>query len=253
MILVDYRQGSHELVEPLASLGLDVVETTLDFGDVAFEGRGVGGTSVLVGIEFKKLAELVGSMRTGRLQGHQVPGMCDEHAGYDYRWLLIEGELLYDQQGRLLQKRVRRGRTELSLMPGSMRIGEFLKRLHVMYLCAGVVPIWAKDRRMTLTQIEMLYRTWTDADLDDHKSHLATYTPPSIVPLNNFRSVVQKLPGVGPAVSLAAQKKFKTLRRALTAGPDAWAVLELVDKNRKSKHLGMKVARTIEETLTHEH
>ena len=68
MILVDYRRGSHELKAPLLALGLPVEETTLDYGDLLFEGRGEGGKPVTVAIEYKKFGELMTSMRTGRLQ-----------------------------------------------------------------------------------------------------------------------------------------------------------------------------------------
>ena len=106
VIFVDYRAGSHELVAPLKALGLPVEETTLDAGDVAFSGRGEKGKEVLVGIEYKRLSDLISSLRTERLQGHQLVAMSE--AGFDYSWLLIEGELLYDSRGRLQRRTSRR-------------------------------------------------------------------------------------------------------------------------------------------------
>ena len=249
MILVDYRQGSQELVSPLAALGLPVDETTLDFGDVAFEGRGAAGAHVNVGIEFKKLGELIGSLRSERLQGHQLPGMC---AMYDYRYLLVEGELHYNRQGTLVQtSKFRRG--EPAPMPGNMTIGELVKRLHVLQMCAGMTTIWSRSRKETLLQIQLLYRVWTDTALDEHKSHLGDYTPPSTVPLSPFRSVIQKFPNVGRAVSAAAQSEFRSIYRAVNATTEEWAELQLADKHGKLKRFGTKNAESVMEVIHREH
>ena len=246
MILVDYRQGSQELIAPLKRLGLPVDETTLEFGDVAFEGRGIKGAPVSIGVEVKKLPELVASLRSGRLQGHQLPGMCQS---YDYRWLLIEGDLQFDQKGALLR---RAGRRSWAPIPGQMSIGELFKRLHVMHLCAGLVPLWAADQRATIVQLEMLYRVWTDVDLDEHNSHLGTYRPPSILPLSPMRTTLQTLPQVGPAASLAAQKKFKSIKRAVNANTDEWASLLLVSPE-KTRVFGKKHAEFVTVALEEKH
>jgi ERCC4-type nuclease len=77
MLLVDSRAGSRDLVKPLAKvLGTDnVEETTLDFGDVAFTGRGPNNTPLDIGIEHKQVADIVACCRDGRFAGHQLPGM----------------------------------------------------------------------------------------------------------------------------------------------------------------------------------
>ena len=91
MILVDTRAGSNELIEPLLKAGLPVEEATLEFGDLAFLGRGEGGKKLTIGIEHKKMGDLVQSMTGGRLAGHQLPGMLGM---YDRCWLIAEGDWL---------------------------------------------------------------------------------------------------------------------------------------------------------------
>jgi ERCC4-type nuclease len=250
MITVDFRQGSHDLVEPLRRTGIEVYETEtpdeMPFGDIAFEGRGEKGKRVQVGIEFKKIEELVGSLRTGRLQGHQAPGMQD---AYDFRYLLIEGELLYDKRGRLLR---RVGKRDFRPMGGGMGVGEFLKRLFVLHLRWGLNPLWARTRRDSLMLIEMLYRTWTDQDLDEHKSHLGIYQPPHIVPLSPFRQTVSSasFPGISIRKSLAVEKAFKgSLRRAVNAPTEEWAEIEVLDKKGAKKRLGTKIAAKITDQI----
>ena len=75
MIWVDSRIGSKDLAAPLTRLGLPAELTTLPFGDIAFEGQGDDRGPLTVGIEFKVLTDLVQSLRSGRLVGHQVPGL----------------------------------------------------------------------------------------------------------------------------------------------------------------------------------
>lgn len=246
MILVDYRDGSKELAEPLKAAGLPVEVVTLDAGDVAFEGRGEGGKAVMVGIEYKKLSELVGSLRTERLQGHQLNKMRDPDSGYDYSWLFIEGELHYDTTGKLLRKGWFHGKPQLKPLPGGMTVGELLRRIYVLHLCGGLNPWWTQTRRDTVTAIEILYRTWTDVDLDKHKSHMGIYDAPTLVPISRFRQCVMKFPHVGVKASLAVEMQFNgSLREACNASVDEWAELQTVDDKGKLRRIGNSYAEQI--------
>lgn len=246
MILVDYREGSKDLIKPLQKRGLPVTEADLDAGDLAFVGRGEGGTPVSIGIEHKKVADLVQSIRTERLQGHQLGKM---RAEYFMSYLFIEGELLYDERGRLL-RRSRHGRPKV--MPGSMGIGELLKRVYVLQLCGGLHPWWSATQRDTVLALEMLYRVWTDTDLDKHKSHIAVYQPPPPVPISQLRQTLCSLPGVKVAVSKAAEQTFGSIRAAVNAPVKAWAALETRDARGQTRRFGERHAQTVVNALTHQ-
>jgi len=226
MLLVDNRAGSRELVKPLRSLGLPVEETRLDSADVMFEGRGLGGVSILVGIEYKKLGELVQALRTERLQGHQLLKMRgaetpEEAPLYEFAYLLIEGSVLVDRQGYLMKKG-KYGRPP-SRLGGSMTENELDKRLATMHRCAGLCPLWVTDQRRACAQIAAWYRTFTDRDLDQHVSHIAVYRPPSLVPISEFRTFVQSLDGISFKTSLAVERHFKgSIRAAVTASRAEW-------------------------------
>src|SRR4051812_5465590 len=112
MLLVDPRAGSVNLIEPLRAQGLEVVETHLESGDVGFIGRGEGGVPVHIGVEYKTLSDCISSMRTGRLEGHQLLGMRADPPLYDFAYLLIEGTPLV-QNGQLMERRFKRGRAEV--------------------------------------------------------------------------------------------------------------------------------------------
>src|SRR5262245_5878451 len=87
MIRVDSRSGSGELSPYFEPYGLVVEKTHLDYGDFDFEGSGPKGKCGVV-FERKRIEDLVDSMQTGRLSGHQLPGICEN---YDYGYLIIEG------------------------------------------------------------------------------------------------------------------------------------------------------------------
>ena len=248
-VLIEDAAGSRELAGPLGNRGIPVKLAPLGsiIGDVAFSGKGEGGSPVWVGVEYKKLGELVSSFRTERLQGFQAPRMARE---YDFRYLLVEGSITADDQG-LLQVVRRRGGSKP--MPGRMTVSELYKRLYVLHLMYGLNLLTTLNQQQTLAALLALYRTWTDVALDEHKSHLAVYTPPSLVPLSQFRVTVQSLPGVGRAVSKAAQAQFKTLRGAINATAQQWAALTTTDRTGKTRKFGINHASKLVEELTHDY
>ena len=242
MIAVDYREGSKDLIEPLQALGLDAIETDLPFGDLAFTGRGNNDKPVEIGIEFKTLNELVQALRSGRLQGHQVVGMSQ---AFDYRYLVVEGELIVDRQGKLLRRAGRR-----FFKPLGMSVDELFKRLHVLQLRAGLMWTILDSRRLVLDYIRTLYRTWTDKALDEHESHIAIYNPLDLEGVSQFRRTVSTLPGVGLKVSSAVEETFGgSLRKAFTSGPTQWGEIVTLDSNGKTRKLGHKIAERIEEAI----
>lgn len=239
MLLVDPRAGSAELAAPLRRMGLEVDDSQEIPADIAFTGKGDGGRPVTIGVEFKKLGENVASLRSGRLCGHQLPTMR-EH--FDYCWLLVEGELLYDKQGRLQR---RAGKRTLKPLPGSMGVSEYLKRLLVLHLRGGLNPWHSNNRQDTLKFIEVLYRTWTDVALDDHKSHLAIYQAPTLIPVSKTREAFNAWDHIGYTISKAVEDKFGCVRKAANASVEEWAAITTTDRNGGKRKLGMKDATKI--------
>lgn len=204
MILVDAATGSNELADPLRRAGLPVDVTHLEFGDVAFGGRGEGGSPLYIGIELKKIGEFVGSLRSHRFQGHQLLGLCKD---FDRRYLILEGDFHHDSQGRAVTFRQRRPRP-LHGAASAMALEQEILNIQTR---GGVWVRHTTGRRDTLRVIEATYRYWTDKDLDQHKSHLALYAPDFdkglLTPTSDFRKIVALvLPGCGLAVSKAIEE-----------------------------------------------
>lgn len=97
MILVDDRDGSRDLLECTALRGIGVLGR-LDFGDVMLTGHGPDASTIVVGVEVKSVSDLLSSISTGRLGGHQIPGMLKM---YDYSWLLVHGSVRPGSNGEL--------------------------------------------------------------------------------------------------------------------------------------------------------
>ena len=243
VVLIDSRVGSKDLAEPLRKLGLEVEVTTLDFADVAFEGRGEHNAPVDIGIELKIVPDLISSLRSGRLSGHQLPGLTGPKSVYEYAWLLIEGQWRADRHGMLIKWKREDGWKKLH---GSMRLGELQKTLLTLELQGGL-HVHRSDRRVgTLRFITSLYHWFTDKALDQHRSHLAIHTPHSFIPISPFRQVVAQLPGVGIKTSRAVEQCFEgSLTRAVNASVEEWAGVTTKDEKGRERRLGMKVAERI--------
>jgi ERCC4-type nuclease len=101
MVLVDQRTGSIELVPFLEREGLTARITSLQFGDFAFDGRGPGERLIAVGIERKRIRDLLNSIRNGRFAGHQSIGL---RSCYECIFLIVEGILRPHPQSGLLEE-----------------------------------------------------------------------------------------------------------------------------------------------------
>lgn len=224
MLLVDYRAGSKELIKPLTKvLGADkVTEATLDFGDVAFHGRGLKNVPLDIGIEFKTIADIVQCCRDGRFSGHQLPGM---RKTYDYSWLMIEGEWRHDQTSGLITQNYGSYRGWRAI-PGKMRASEFEKHLLTFELCGGVHVRYTNSRADSVRAIVELYRWWTDRSLDSHTSHLAIHTPVTLGTVSDVRKALMSWPGVGLKLGKVAEKTFGSVEKAASAAVQQWADLE---------------------------
>jgi ERCC4-type nuclease len=224
VILVDGRAGSKELVKPLLALGLPVEETTLDYGDLCFSGRGEKGTPLMIGIEHKKLPDLLQSLTSGRLAGHQMLGMLDT---YDRGWLIIEGDWHNDSSGKVTMWK---GRGKRASVKGAPPAVELEKRILCLETRGGFRVRICPTRKDTLRFLTALYRFWTDVDLDQHRSHLALHSPDLdrqlLVPISLKRQLAAQLPGIGYTRSQAVDRHFKSIWEMVNAPAEAWREIE---------------------------
>lgn len=221
-VMVDAAVGSRELVKPLCALGLPAELTHLHAGDVAFMGRGWKGRPIGIGVELKKISELAGSLETGRLPLDQAPKMLK---AFEHSWIVVEG-MWRTPRGRLVtlgrhgRPRETRGRLsgdELEKQMLTLEIG--MTEPGERYLRTRYVP----TRADTLRFIVSLYRWWTDKDMDQHKTHVGIYRPPTLIDISQFRQTVATLPGIGVKRSLEVEQFFVgSLELAFAASRERW-------------------------------
>jgi ERCC4 domain len=247
LILVDDQGGSKgrkgtilELLNPLIAAGLPAVTARLDSADLAFLSK----DGLDIGIELKRLdggsTDLIQSLRSGRLSGHQLPKMLGPQGAYDYGFLIIEGMWQQDDDGQVV---VYRGKKQGWIKaPGRMFASELEKRLLNLELKYERLTIKdCNSRRDTIRFISNCYRYWMDKSFASHTSHLQVHDAPTIQPVSEYRAFYMRLPNVGYALSLAVENHFKGgPRQAVCAGVAEWAEITTGEKK-----LGLKRATEI--------
>lgn len=225
MILVDNREcqagkGEPGLYEDLKKTNLPLQLDRLDGGDIFFVGRGPKGVEVSVGVEFKKCKDLFSSLRTNRLQGHQL----HELQVYDFRFLLIEGDWRANDAGQVC---MRSGFKDWAPVAGGFRAAELDKTLLGLTLRGGVHIKEVSTRRESVRWITSLYRNFTDVAWDDHSSHIGLYRPQGFTKPSPFCNFVAGVPGIGLKRAKAVEKYFgASPRRAVAARADEWSQVD---------------------------
>jgi ERCC4-type nuclease len=239
-IYVDPRAGSKELLAPLVRMGVPAEDAVLLFGDLAFVSR----DKHPIGIEFKSVGECISALRSGRLVGHQLPGMLGPQGIYDAAWLLVEGDWSIGTDGLMCERR-RGGCVSIA---GHMPASEWHKRLLTLDIKHGLHVWTTRTRAETLRWIVDTYRWYTDARLDDHDSGTTLYQRPmgiGFTAISEFRRSVATFPGVGTKWSSAVEKAFNgSLRAACNASASEWAAL-----SQNDRCFGMKSAERVVEYL----
>lgn len=250
MLLVDYREtepvkkGDHDLARSLRNVGMTVVSPIkLDFADVAFQGRGEKDTSVEVGVELKTLPDAISSLRTGRLAGHQMPGLFDLY-GHNV-WVVVEGNWSTNKAGIIVQQHWHGRRPEWRTVKGKMSGDELTKRLLTLELQYGCHVHFSTSRRNTVSFLVSLYRWWTDKSLDEHRSAMVAHIPSTVVPISAERRALAMWPGIGLEWSRAALATFGSVGRAAAAGVAEWAKLETTDRKGHTRRLGTPIAEKL--------
>lgn len=240
MISLDCRTGSKELAPKFLPFGIQVQTATLPYGDLAFEGNGPSGRCSIV-IERKRIEDLIASMQSRRLSGHQLPGMAET---YDYCYLIVEGMWRPDQDGCV---QTGWGRLDGSVHWGGgwiypkgkkpMHYRAIDNYLSTLELQAGVIV------RRTLTADETvfvavdLYHWWNDKQWSEHSAHVAVYAPadPKLGPGRRIHLAMREvslcekwamqLPGIDAKARQVAQH-FHSAQAMANAGVSDWIAIQ---------------------------
>ena len=208
MILVDSRIGSKELVPYIQRMGVKSQGTQLEFGDACFEGNGPNGR-IVIGVERKKIGDMLNCIEDARYAGHQRPGMLSM---YDRNALIIEGVWKPDTTTGYLMECI----AELTWKPYQYRYQKARYGTLFRYLLsiqiAGTIVVQSRNEEHTAYNIVELYHYFLKK-WDQHTSLMET-AKLNLPSLNGRPSLVRRwaadLDGIGVKHSLEAEKVFKT-------------------------------------------
>lgn len=230
MILLDDRVGSKELLPLFRPLGIDVELTRLESADMAFCGLGPDG-DCMVGIERKRVTDLLQSMREKRLSGHQLPNLLRD---YEYVFLIVEGMW---KPGRAGEIQNYQGGAWKSLYTGGkpMLYSEADNYLNGLSLRAGVQVKRSYTPEETVAQTVNLFKNF-QKKWKDHHAHSQVYAPVPSPKKAQFRprdlseseklcrDMAAQIPGVDRKCEMIMDH-FKTARRMFEASPLEWKQL----------------------------
>lgn len=210
-------ERAEEYISGLRRLGVPATLGRLEFGDVAFEGWGLDGGKVAVGMELKSITGLLTDMTTGRFAGHQVPGL---QRTYRYRYLVLEGAHRPAPDGLL---EVGRGAQWVPSSPRLMFM-DLYKYINDITVQGGIHVLRAFGKTETIHMIAAQYQSWTKP-WDKHKALRTFNEASSVVTLYTptlARLWAKDLPGIGWEKSEDVERRFKTGLKMALAPVEAW-------------------------------
>jgi ERCC4-type nuclease len=195
-------------------------------GDFAFMGHGPEG-ACLVGIERKRVRDLISSIESGRLAGSQLPNMLKV---YQVNYLIVEGWYRPNHNNLCLELPAGKGKWRDTIWQD--------RRMHYLALDAflntvrmksPVQVIKTRTPHETAMEIHILHH-WFQKDWEKHKSHLRfPYENPERVQTtrpNLCRRWAKELDNIGWERSKEAEAVFQT---AHGLGNATVEKLELID------------------------
>lgn len=227
---IDPRAGSGDLAPLLKQRGVKEVSLTqMAYGDVAIDGNGPEGMPIAVGVEVKKLDDLLQCIGNGRLVGHQLPGMFE---CYDVVWLLIEGIWREGREGLI---EVPRGGGWMPVRAANGSGMALSLRGFTMTLehKLGVKIMWTGTRGQSVDWLYHLNRWWTAKEWEEHKAHLQFDNSQAIALLRKptlVQRMASQLPGIGADRSKKVAKRFHNVVDMVMAGHKDWQEIEGIGK-----------------------
>jgi len=235
------RGGSHDLGPRLIELGVLVDTAVLDFGDVMFLGEGPSGP-VTIGVEVKTIGDLVNGIQSGRLAGHQFPGLRE---AYDRVYLIVEDVSRLGRKSGLLE--VPRGGAWRPLKAGRPVFWADVERFLVGATEAGI-PHWrTRSTEETARVIGQVLVPWWQKPYDQHAIGNVLYEPPTLQltkedeVTQRVRRAAKVLPGIGNDRSKTVAQAFRSIWNMIALSTEAdWSAIP---------GIGAPMARSIREAI----
>lgn len=218
-----------ELCDLLSGCGVSPSIEQLEFGDFQVACHVSYGEDTTVGVELKRVEDLVDSMRSNRLAGHQIPGLLRQH-GPGRVWLVIEGQYRARRISGLVEVPRGPGRW-VPLDRGTRPVfwGDVQAFLTSAQVEAGIHVCQSRTPRETARLVASLARWWGKPK-DAHRTFKGVYDAPApglllrdLDPQTRFlRDVVKGVPGMGWGRSETVVAAFGSVGAMLDATEKDW-------------------------------
>jgi ERCC4-type nuclease len=231
MILVDPRIGSAEVQPLLEAQRLKTTIQHLEFGDFAFSGNGPEGP-IMIGIERKRVRDLLSSLRTGRFAGHQLPGLLKI---YDWCYLFVEAILRANPESGVLEEGGHHSWVPVRLGESGFTYRDLENHLTTLECRAGACFRVRRTSSIesTASSVGNLWHYWNDKEWDEHRSHLSLNLTSEygwIVKPGLLRRVAAQLTSIGWEKSGAISHRFGSVREMANAEEKDWLEIPGVGK-----------------------
>lgn len=228
---VDPRAGSGPLFPLLQARGVPGVHLgPLDYGDMAIVGNGPEGCPVSVGVEYKKLPDMLQCIDNGRFVGHQLPGMLNH---YDVIILLVEGIWRERSDGIIEVPHGSNGWSQIRVGNGSAMSSGLEGFLNTMQFKVGIKVLRTGTTSQTVHALYHMNRWWTTKEWEEHRAHLAFDNSQALALIrkpNLVRRVAKELPGIGMGRSGPVAKRFASVLDMAMAEAEDWQQIEGIGK-----------------------
>lgn len=272
VLFVDDRTGSHDLAPHLRQLitpTSHVCLCRLDSADVAFAGNGPDPRyPIEVGIEVKRLGDVLQCIQDGRFAAFQLPRM---HEHFNYSWLVVEEEIRADPKTGIIQKRItktpkqkgkRKPKPVTSWVPVISGPGKYVMYRDLMHwlttidVVGGVRVVNTLDRASTALWIASLY-WWWQKDFKQHRSLKVFHEHTDDMRLNRVAMVAKAFDGIGYDRAKNISRHFSSPIEFINAPIDRLQnipstrdpIMKTSNNDGLSKVLGKKLYEQIRENV----
>jgi ERCC4-type nuclease len=235
MITIDRRQGSGELLRLFPAGRANIGD--LEYGDFSLLGNGPGGIPVFIGVERKTLSDLINSTLSGRLQGHQLPGLL---SSYNYTYLVVEG-VWKVKDGNIQQWRKGGWVRERGMSAHALHA-----LVNTLSIITGVNVVRTDSPAGTVDWLLDLHDWWIKP-YNRHRGHLGFQVEPRASTLLDkpslVRRVAKELPGIGWERSKVVADHFRSVLEMVVADERRW---------QEIPGIGPVLARSVVEAMQRE-